>query len=411
MNPKQFATEVTQTLQQAGHTALWAGGCVRDALLGRAPKDYDVATSATPDEVRALFGFKKTLPVGASFGVITVIGPKSAGHIEVATFRRDGGYSDGRRPDSVEFTDAREDAIRRDFTINGMFFDPVTQQVIDYVGGQDDLKARQIRAIGDPEKRIEEDKLRMLRGVRFASTFDFTIDPDTMSAIVRRAPEIDAVSPERIGNEIVRMLSHTHFNVAVELLQQTGLWQQVLPAGSKLGLDHVARLNVSDDNEFPFESVIAVLLSDDLTKDDTKRDTKRDTERYLDCLQDRWRLTNEQAAAIAWLCDNVSILSQADQLPWSQVQPVVAAKYIAAGLDVAAALGANDAAISYCRLQLELPRTQLDPPPLIVGKDLIEMGFQPGPVFKNILATIRQKQLDGEIVSVDQARAIATGFE
>ena len=402
MNPKQFATEVTQTLQQAGHTALWAGGCVRDALLGRAPKDYDVATSATPDEVRALFGFKKTLSVGASFGVITVIGPKSAGHIEVATFRRDGGYSDGRRPDSVEFTDAREDAIRRDFTINGMFFDPVIQQVIDYVGGQDDLEARQIRAIGDPEKRIEEDKLRMLRGVRFASTFDFKIDPDTLSAIVRRAPEIDVVSPERIGNEIVRMLSDTHFNVAVELLEQTGLWQQVLPAGSTIALDHAARLNISDENEFPFESVIAVLLSNDLTKNGSQR--------YIDRLQDGWRLTNDQAAAIAWLCDHVSTLEQAEQLPWSQVQPVVASKYIAAGLDVAAALGANEAAISYCRFKLELPRNQLDPPPLLVGKDLIEMGLQPGPTFKEILATIRQKQLDDEIVTVDQARKIAADF-
>ena len=165
MNQKQFAIEVTFALQRAGHTAYWAGGCVRDAILGREPKDYDVATSATPDQVRELFGFKRTLPIGASFGVITVVGPKSAGQIEVATFRRDGGYSDGRRPDSVEFTDAQEDAIRRDFTINGMFFDPATQQVIDYVGGQEDIKRRVIRAIGDPDKRIEEDKLRMLRAL------------------------------------------------------------------------------------------------------------------------------------------------------------------------------------------------------------------------------------------------------
>ena len=284
-----------------------------------------------------------------------------------------------------------------------MFFDPITEEVIDYVGGQDDLDARQIRAIGDPEKRIEEDKLRMLRGVRFASTFDFKFDPETLSAIVRRAPEIDAVSPERIGNEIVRMLSHTHFKVAVGLLEQTGLWQQVLPAGSKLALDHVTRLSISADNEFPFESVIAVLLSKDLTKINRQR--------YLDRLQDRWRLTNDQSAAMTWLCENVSILNQAEQLPWSQVQPVVAAKYIAAGLDVAAAMGATPAAISYCRLKLELPPAELDPPPLLVGKDLIEMGFQPGPVFKNILATIRQKQLDEEIVTVDQARAIAKGFQ
>ena len=169
---RQFAIEVVQTLQSAGHQALWAGGCVRDQLLDRTPKDFDVATSANPDQVREVFGKARTLSIGASFGVITVLGPPGSGAdpIEVATFRRDGGYSDGRRPDTVEFTDAKEDALRRDFTINGMFFDPVESKVIDYVGGKEDLKAQVVRAIGDPNERIEEDKLRMLRAVRFAST-------------------------------------------------------------------------------------------------------------------------------------------------------------------------------------------------------------------------------------------------
>ena len=199
--PRQFAREITAKLQEAGYQALWAGGCVRDQMLGKEPKDYDVATSARPEQVRELFGHKRTLPIGASFGVITVLGPKSAGQIEVATFRRDADYSDGRRPDAVEFTDAREDALRRDFTINGMFYDPVHDRVEDYVGGVEDLKKKVIRAIGNPHERIYEDKLRMLRAVRFSSTYGFEIDPATLDAIRQHAHEIKIVSGERIGAE------------------------------------------------------------------------------------------------------------------------------------------------------------------------------------------------------------------
>src|SRR4051795_13693089 len=173
---RAFALEIAQKLRSGGFEALWAGGCVRDELLGLTPKDYDVATSATPDQIRDLFGHRRTLPIGASFGVITVLGPPGAGQIEVATFRTDAQYSDGRHPDSVSFTDAEHDAQRRDFTINGLFYDPVAKQVVDYVGGQDDLKAHIIRAIGVPRLRLREDKLRMLRAVRFAAAFNFTID-------------------------------------------------------------------------------------------------------------------------------------------------------------------------------------------------------------------------------------------
>ena len=182
MNSREFAILVVQQLTNAGYQALWAGGCVRDQLMGIPPKDYDVATNATPDQIREVFGKRRTLPIGAAFGVITVLGPKQADPIEVATFRRDTGYSDGRRPDGVEFTDAKEDALRRDFTINGMFYDPLKEQVVDYVGGKDDLKAKRIRAIGVPQERIEEDKLRMLRGVRFAAKFGFEIESDTLAA-------------------------------------------------------------------------------------------------------------------------------------------------------------------------------------------------------------------------------------
>src|SRR6476469_5731386 len=160
---REFALEIAKTLRAAGFEALWAGGCVRDELLGLTPKDYDVATSAKPDQIRDLFGRRRTLPIGASFGVITVLGPRDAGQIEVATFRTDATYSDGRHPDSVSFTTAERDAQRRDFTTNGLFYDPVTNQVVDYIGGQEDLKRGIIRAIGDPRLRLAEDKLRMLR--------------------------------------------------------------------------------------------------------------------------------------------------------------------------------------------------------------------------------------------------------
>ena len=230
---REFAIQVTQKLQSAGYTALWAGGCVRDQLVGKAPKDYDVATNATPEQVRELFGKKRTLAIGESFGVITVLGPKSADPIEVATFRRDTGYSDGRRPDAVEFTDAREDAIRRDFTINGMFFDPIKQEVIDYVGGQEDLQRRVVRAIGDPHERIAEDKLRMLRAIRFAAVFDFELHHDTLLAVQQHVQDIKVVSGERIGAELRRMFNHSNRAVAVRLLSQSKLLPEILPGGER----------------------------------------------------------------------------------------------------------------------------------------------------------------------------------
>ena len=180
---RRFAADVVRRLRAAGFEAYWAGGCVRDQLLARTPKDYDVATSATPDQIRTLFGRRRTLAIGAAFGVISVIGPKPAGMVEVTTFRRDAAYSDGRHPDSVTFSSAEEDASRRDFTINGLFYDPVEGRVIDFVGGQRDLAERRLRAIGCARDRFAEDKLRMLRAVRFAAALDFALDDEARAAI------------------------------------------------------------------------------------------------------------------------------------------------------------------------------------------------------------------------------------
>src|SRR5579863_9092224 len=236
-NMKEFATLIIQTLRQHGFQAYLAGGCVRDLLLRREPKDYDVATSATPQQVMQIF--PETYAVGAQFGVVLVPAPEaqpaaegsSRGHaIEVATFRSDIGYSDGRHPDEVRFSqDPREDVARRDFTVNGMMLDPVSEEVLDYVGGRSDLAAGIIRAIGDPERRFAEDKLRMLRAVRFAARFEYTIEAETVGAIKRLAHEIHVVSRERVRDELTKMLVEGNARRAFLLLDESGLLKEVLP--------------------------------------------------------------------------------------------------------------------------------------------------------------------------------------
>ena len=222
--------DLVRRLRKEGHEALWAGGCVRDQLLGKLPKDYDVASTATPDEVIQIFGRRRTVAVGASFGVVMVLGPdKAAGQIEVATFRSDGEYLDGRRPSSVSFCRPEEDAKRRDFTINGMFFDPLEEKIIDYVGGLEDLAAGIVRAIGDPVARFTEDKLRMLRAVRFTATFGFALDAATVAAVHHLRQQICQVSEERITQELKRMLSHSSRALSFDLLNQTELLAEILP--------------------------------------------------------------------------------------------------------------------------------------------------------------------------------------
>src|SRR6516225_8102356 len=227
---RDFAIDVVRRLRDAGHEALWAGGCVRDELLRLVPKDYDVATSAHPDEVRRLF--RRTIAVGASFGVIEVLGPRTpAGplKVQVATFRSDVSYSDGRRPDAVVFSSAREDALRRDFTINGMFFDPLEGRLIDYVGGQDDLRDRVLRAIGEPRQRFDEDKLRLMRAVRLATRFGLTLEPATRAAIEAMSPEIGVVSAERVAEELRKLLVDPRRARGMRMFMDLKLAQAILP--------------------------------------------------------------------------------------------------------------------------------------------------------------------------------------
>lgn len=219
------AKSIVETLKQAGHTAYFAGGCVRDQLLGKEAKDVDIATSALPEEIEALF--QKTFAIGKSFGVILV--EEEGHHFEIATFRNDSGSSDGRRPDAVLFTNPEEDAKRRDFTINGLFFDPVTEEIHDFIGGQNDLKNRLVRFIGNPEQRILEDHLRIIRAIRFKNTLDFSYHPETYQALKKHAHLADKVSWERVRDEFKKIVESEYASEAFEDMQDTGVLPFILP--------------------------------------------------------------------------------------------------------------------------------------------------------------------------------------
>lgn len=400
---RRFAVDVVRKLREGGFLAYWAGGCVRDQLLGRLPVDYDVATDARPPEIRTLFGRRRTVPVGAAFGVITVLGPRGAGQIEVATFRRDDSYSDGRRPDSVTFSSAEEDASRRDFTINGLFFDPIGDEVIDYVGGREDLDRRVIRAIGTPEERFEEDKLRLLRAVRFAAAFDFALEERTREAVCRMAREITVVSPERIAAEMRRMLPGENRARAVRLLLATGLAEAVLPEivpSDDAGRERLDRsldvLEVLPGPGFPL--ALAALLCRSV-------DAKGAAE-----IGRRWRLSNEERDRCTWLVEHHRSLAGAPSRPWSEVQKLLVhdgAEDLVTLTVAAAAVGWGDTVdAAWCRAQLQRPQNELDPPPLVTGEDLIRHGLKPGPQFRELLEQVRDAQLDGRIQTNAEALSL-----
>ncbi len=397
---RQFALDVVRRLRGAGFEAYWAGGCVRDEVLGRRPKDYDVATNAKPPEIRELFGKTRTLPLGAAFGVITVVGPRPAGQIEVATFRQDSTYSDGRHPDSVTFTSAREDAERRDFTINGMFFDPVERQVIDFVGGQEDLRQGRIRAIGAPRLRFQEDKLRMLRAVRFAAVFGFAIDGDTTAAIREMAGQITVVSPERIAMEMRRILTEPGRVLGVRLLNELGLAAAVLPeiapndeaSRSRLerSLDILGRLR---EPEFPLS--LAALVAERGPA-------------AVRAVGLRWKLANKETDEAAWLVEHHESLAGAAKARWSMIQPLLAHDWglaLVALHEASLPAAADD--VTWCSERLGWPPEKLNPPPLVTGNDLQAAGLRPGPSFARILQAVRDAQLDGEIRTNEEAIAMA----
>ncbi|TWT93098.1 CCA tRNA nucleotidyltransferase [Neorhodopirellula pilleata] len=407
--PAREAVRIIEQLRRSGFVAVLAGGCVRDALLGRTPKDFDVATDATPDSVREVFGKRNTLAFGASFGVIGVLPPRrsqddSSGSAavlreptEVATFRADGNYSDGRRPDSVTFGDAQADALRRDFTINGMFYDPLAGKVLDYVGGLQDLREKHLRTIGDAVRRFDEDKLRMLRAVRFVTTLDLTMQPQTLAAIQEHAGTIGVVSGERIGAEMQRVVAHHFGHRGLKWLVTSGLHRFVWPGAETMDWERLqtryARMDL-----LTFETGMATSL---LTLHDSIAAATEDLRR----LGNNWKLSTAHLRAIQTAVSTAEQLVDCETMPWSRLQPLLIDRDISTTLNVAKAIADPETKAGVDRAEHELGRTDrpLDPPPLVTGNDLIQRGITPGPHFREWLSHLRQAQLDGEISTFDEA--------
>jgi poly(A) polymerase len=440
--PREFALEVVKTLRRAGHQALFAGGCVRDELLGLPPKDYDVATSALPDEVRALF--PRTIAVGAAFGVIEVLG-RNRLNIQVATFRKDDEYLDGRRPRKVTFCDAEEDARRRDFTINGMFLDPLEERLIDHVGGQVDLQARVLRAIGNPTARFTEDRLRILRGVRLAARFTLTIDPETALAMSRMSPQLSqGVSAERIADELRKILVDQHRVRGMRLFMEMGLAAVVLPelvpmVGLPQGLpsldgpalpppglpgdaetdlwDHVLQVLGRLQPAPSFSLAMAALLHDVGKPRTVGRTPDRYTfyghehvgRRIAEEICERLRLSNEESERIAWLVEKHQVLADAVRMRPAKLKRLL----VHPGIEELLALHRADALASgrdcahvdhaVTMRQRWAEAGELAPPPLLTGTDLLDLGIAPGPIFKTILDRVREGQLDRAITSREAA--------
>jgi poly(A) polymerase len=438
---KDFSASIVQTLRQRGFQAYLVGGCVRDLLLGREPKDYDVATNATPRQVMEIF--PETYAVGAQFGVVLVPIPvgdavtggsevSSKAHaVEVATFRSDSGYSDGRHPDEVRFSgDPREDVARRDFTINGMLLDPVSGEVLDFVGGRKDLEAGIIRTIGDAEQRFGEDKLRMLRAVRFAARFEYAIEPATFAAIQKLAEQIQVVSRERVRDELTRMLTEGHARRAFLLLDESGLLRQVLP-------EIAAMKGVQQPPEFHPEGDVFVhtlLLLENLPQprpltlawgallhDVGKPATFRvapDRIRFdghvevgvkiAEEICRRLRFSNGEAAQILALVENHMRFGHVTRMKESTLKKFLRMP----GFDEHLALHRADSLASHRNLATyelirqklaEIPVETMRPLPLVTGDDLIAAGHSPGPKFREILTAVEDAQLEGRLPSRDAA--------
>lgn len=400
---RQFAIDVVRKLRAAGFDALWAGGCVRDQLLGRRPKDYDVATTARPEQIRQVFGHRRTVAVGAAFGVIAVLGPKHAGQLDVATFRQDVSYSDGRHPDAVQFSTPEADAQRRDFTINGLFFDPLEDRVIDYVGGQSDLARGIVRAIGEPLARFGEDKLRLLRAVRFSAALEYTLDPATRDAVEAMSAQVIAVSAERIAAEVRLMLLDRHRARAIGLLREVGLLAAVLPevtwgdspdvltaTGRPAADAWVATLNVLDGLAEPgFALALAGLLHGFVSPAGVSEVCRR------------WKLSNRDARVAAWLVEQQKALVGARHMAWPRLQRLLISEDVADLLSLSAAIAAASGQpaddVEHCRRLLELPAERLNPTALITGDDLIAHGVPRGRRYHTLLEAVRDAQLEGRI--------------
>jgi poly(A) polymerase len=425
----RLAADIVRRLRAAGHEAYLAGGCVRDRLLGRAPLDWDVATSARPEAVRALF--PRTVPVGVQFGVILVV--EDGARFEVATFRSDAAYVDGRRPSAVHFGSAHDDAGRRDFTINALFEDPLSGEVHDFVGGVADLRAGIIRAIGDAGARIAEDRLRMLRAVRFAARLGFRIDPVTHAAIVAAAPSLGDIAAERIGDEIVKILTEGGARRGFELLAETGLLPVVLPEVDRMrGVQQSADYHPEGDvwqhtllllQQLPAGApetlALGALLHDVAKPQCAGRKGERITfyghpaagADLAVAICQRLRRSRTTWERVDYLVRHHLRLTQAPEMRLATLKKMLAEE----GFEELCRVARLDALASsrdlryvlFCeRRRAELGAEDLQPPRLLTGADLLTMGYAAGPRIGEILRLLEDAQLEGEVTS----RAAAETF-
>ena len=430
---REAATEIVRRLRAEGFQAYLVGGCVRDLVMGREPKDYDVSTDATPDQVVKLF--PESLTVGAQFGVVIV--PRAEGNVEVATFRSDGRYADGRHPSEVRYAKTpREDVRRRDFTINGLLLDPLENQVLDYVGGQGDIRARRIRAIGNPIERFHEDRLRMLRAVRFAARFGFSLDAAALEAIRKLAPLIHDVSAERVRDELLKILTEGEARRGFELLDETGLLREVLPeVKATQGVPQppefhpegdvwVHTLLMLEGLRAPTPTLALGVLLHDVGKPPTL--SLRERIRFDNHVEvgaemaqavcARLRLSARETERVVELVrhhlrfKDFPRMRRSTQLRFLRME----------GFDEHLELHRLDCLASHGdlstyelarRILEETPLAQIKPAPLLGGDDLIAQGYTPGPLFKEILQTVEDAQLEGKLHTREDAlRLLAEQF-
>ncbi|MBV6517485.1 MAG: phosphohydrolase [Candidatus Brocadia sp.] len=436
---KQSAIEVVKTLQERGYKAFFAGGCVRDMIMGKESADYDIATSASPQDVMKLF--EKTIPVGAQFGVVIVA--KNSHTFEVATFRTECSYRDGRHPDYVAFSTPEEDVKRRDFTINGLLYDPVKNEILDYAGGREDISQGIIRTIGDPIMRFTEDKLRMIRAVRFACRFQFPIHRDTQQAIIRLASQIHVVSAERIREEMEKILTGPNPHIGIKLLDELHLLHEILPEVSHmkgvrqpenfhpegdvfvhtlLCLSKLVPLAEQGLDRPSFTLAMGVLLHDigkTVTFEESDRIRFNLHEKVgadmAARICDRLKLSHAEKERVVWLVLKHLYFKDAQKMRLNKLKRLFANE----GYPELAELCRIDALASsgdlsdyhFCQEMFnKLSHEEVKPKPLITGHDLIAMGLKPGPLFKDILTKIEDVQLDGNITTkeaaIEEAKAL-----
>jgi poly(A) polymerase len=416
-----------ETLRKKGHEAYFVGGCVRDRVMKIVPQDYDIATDARAGEVMKIF--KRTIPVGAKFGVVIVV--RDGINFEVATFRRDGDYIDSRRPIAVHFSDAKEDVLRRDFTINGLLYDPVKRKVIDYAGGMQDIREKTIRTIGDPYERFSEDKLRLIRAIRFSARFKFKIEKKTFEAVRKLAPQITEVSAERLRDELVKICTGKNAGYGLELLRESGLLAVVLPEVTKMiGVEQPPEFHpegdvythtkmMFDDMKEPSTELAFAVLLHDVGKPRTFRRAERIRfdghtnvgARMADTILRRLRFPNDERDAIVTAVFNHLKFMDVKKMRVNRLkrflkEPTFPMELELHRLDCRASHGMLDN-YRFCKKKLKeySKEEDLRPKPLVNGNDLIAMGFTPGPVFKKILTAVEDGQLEDKLKTKGDAIA------